>query len=198
MTLMREKTRLEYVGTITDVSSKEAQAIKKIMIECDDDFVPPLSVRQDTTAEMEKQELHEDNRDIQPYFEIVLGQKNLAAYYEDEIVGFMSFRHNEKRNHLKLIAAHDDIVNYVSTICVLKDYRGCGITSGFYNIMGNAGGLPNDVTGTCVATRTWNSNNSHIGLLKKRKYTLTETLEKDRNFNGNVYDTVYYCKKISN
>ena len=191
----KQKVRLEYVGTVTDATSDVAQAIRNIMIQCDDDFVPPLSVREDATKDMGSQAFHE--RDIEPYFQIVLSQKNIVAYYEGKIVAFMSFRCNEPHDCFSPFAKADDSINYVSTICVLDSYRGCRITSGFYDIMETVGRLPADVSGTCVATRTWDANVSHIGLIKKRGYILTKTVEGDRKWNEEVFDTVYYCKSLS-
>jgi hypothetical protein len=195
-----KKINFEYVGVIADDTSDVAKAIREIMVQCDGDFVPPLSIREDATKNMSDQETHE--RDIEPYFQTILKQENLVAYCDDKIVAFMSFRSSEPYDCFSPTAKIDDKINYVSTICVLDGYRGHRITSGFYDIMEISDRLPielpPDVIGTCVATRTWHTNDSHLGLLKKRGYILTKTIADDRRWNNEVFDTVYYCKSLSN
>ncbi|MDR0917750.1 MAG: asparaginase, partial [Oscillospiraceae bacterium] len=80
------------------------------------------------------------------------------------------------------------------TICVLKKYRGNHITSHFYDMLEGNKDIPEDVFSDCVATRTWNENYAHIGILQKRGFTLTHTTVADRHQDDIDYDTVYYCK----
>ena len=181
----------KYIGTIENKDSVEATAIKGIMEACDDDFIPPMSHRSSSTANLNEQSLHD--KDIVPYWEKILEQKNIVAFVDNKIIGFLSFCHDYKKNYFQPIVQNETI-NYISTICILKDYRGHHITSHFYDMLENNQDLPVDVICDCVATRTWNENIAHIGLLQKRGYTLTHTTFEDRNYNGIKYDTVYYCK----
>lgn len=181
----------EYVGTIEDEASEIAVAIKGIMESCDDDFIPPMSCRNSATADINEQTLH--SKDIVPYWQQILSQKNIVAYINNEIVGFLSFRHDYVRDKF-LPVVQNEVINYISTICIIKKYRGQHITSHFYDMLENNNDIPEDMACECVATRTWNENIAHIGLLQKRGYTLTHTTFGDRDFDGIKYDTVYYCK----
>jgi len=190
--------RIAFVGSLTDVNDPVAKAIKNLIIMCDDDFIPPLSSRGSTKGAIATMDMHV--KDYEPYFKIVLGQKNIVAYCEDKIVAFMSFRHNEPHDNIESVAKDGDIVNYVTTICVDKEYRGCRIATSFYEFIENKNNdFPKEVFGECVATRTWHTNLPHIKLLCKRGYSLTHTLPKDRRVNNTKseeLDTVYYCKRL--
>jgi ribosomal protein S18 acetylase RimI-like enzyme len=192
----KPKITIRYLGSIMDQNSAEAQAIKDIMIACDEEFVPPLSFREDTTKNMVDQ--HADKADITPYWKIVLTQENIAAFSEaGEVIAFMSFINNYKyAEYFPGVVENGDRINYVSTICTLKDYRGQGITSRFYEMMESS--LPSSICGACVATRTWSTNDVHIHLLEKRGYELTHTKKKDRvTKTGEHLDTVYFCKRVA-
>lgn len=181
----------KYIGTIKDKNSNEALSIKKIMESCDNDFIPPMSYRDSSTADINEQSLHGKN--IIPYWEQILMQNNIVALIDNEIVAFLSFRHDYIKDKFQPVV-QNEIINYISTICVLKKYRGHHITSHFYEMLENNNDIPADVACDCIATRTWNENIAHINLLQKRGYTLTHTTFEDRDYDGIKYDTVYYCK----
>jgi L-asparaginase len=181
----------KYIGVIEDDSCADAQAIKTIMEACDNDFIPPMSVRESACKNLSNQEVHD--KDIKVYWKIILAQKNVAAYIGETMVAFLSFRHDDNKEDFEPVV-QSEVVNYVSTICVLKGYRGKHITSHFYDMLENGIDIPDEVKGDCVATRTWNENYAHIGLLQKRGFTLTHTIVGDREQDGIKYDTVYYCK----
>lgn len=181
----------KYIGTIEDKNSNEALSIKKIMEACDNDFIPPMSYRNSPTADIKDQSLHD--KDIIPYWEQILMQNNIVAFIDNEMVAFLSFRHDYIKDKFQPVV-QNEIINYISTICVLKKYRGHHITSHFYEMLENNNDIPADVASDCIATRTWNENIAHINLLQKRGYTLTHTTFNDRDYDGIMYDTVYYCK----
>ena len=189
------KVDIRYLGSIADKNSKEAQAIKEIIIACDNDFIPPLTFRGDAKAPIKEQELHES--DVTPYLTQVLAQENIVALNEEsEIVAFMSFKNKYPHTeNFPGVYKDGDVVNYISTICVLEEYRRFGITRRFYELMEES--LPKSVWGECVSTRTWSTNDGHLRLLEKRGYTLTHTIPEDRvTETGEKLDTVYYCKRL--
>jgi ribosomal protein S18 acetylase RimI-like enzyme len=191
---------LEYIGSLTDIASTNAKSIKSVLEQCDNDFIPPLSCRESSTAAVAAQcNLHA--RDIQPYFEQVLAQKNIVAYSGNDIVALMSFRHNFPNHfYFPTIVKEDDVINYVTTICVLEKYRGYSLAKRLYDFIENVDDLlPTRVYGTCIATRTWETNGSHIKILDKRGYTLTCTLHGDRydEIENRNISTVYYCKRLA-
>jgi ribosomal protein S18 acetylase RimI-like enzyme len=189
--------RLEFVGSLTNPNNQVATAIKNLIVICDEEFIPPLSYRENAVAPIAKMHVHE--KDCESYFEIISVQNNIVAYCNDKIVAFMSFRHNESHDHFDGVVRDGDVVNYVSTICVDKNFRRYGIANRLYDFIENKNnGLPRGVYGECVATRTWHTNESHIKLLDKRGYCLTDTLLNDRISNaGEKIDTVYFCKRLA-
>jgi len=187
---------IRYIGSISDETSTEAQAIKNIMVACDNDFVPPLSWREKASGAIGDQNLHAP--DIRPYWLEILAQKNIVALAEDgEVVAFMSFKSKYAHpEYFPDVVKEGDGINYISTICVLSDYRRFGITRRFYEMMEE--NLPPSVHGECVSTRTWATNDGHIRLLEKRGYVLTYTIPEDRVLDtGEKLDTVYFCKRLA-
>ena len=162
------KIDIRFLGSIPNQNSSEAQAIKSIMIACDNEFVPPLSLRESASRAISGQHLHE--YDITLYWSQILAQENIVALNEGgDIVAFMSFKNKySDAENFSGIVKDGDIINYISTICVLHDYRRLHITSRFYDLM--EGNLPRTVHGDCVSTRTWATNEGHIRLLEKRGY----------------------------
>ena len=190
-------TVIKYHGSITK-GSIEADAVHNLIILCDDEFKPRLSVRSSTSEPLSKQEQIRDinigipSADIEPYFNIVLQQKNIMAIVNGAIVAFMSFKHDFDKPHC-FPAVGVGTVNYITTICVHPDVRRRGIATQLYDYIENS--LPSDVGANCVATRTWNTNMKHIDLLKKRGYKLSYTIREDRkDEDGTMLDSVYYCK----
>ena len=189
--------RLEFIGTLKSFDDPVAVAMRKLIVMCDEDFIPPLSYRADTVTPIAKMDVHEKN--LEPYFKMVSKQNNVVAYCDDEIVAFMSFRHDYPHDHFNSVVQDGDVINYVSTICVDKDFRRHGIAKSFYDLIENKNNdLPQEVYGDCVATRTWDTNESHIKLLEKRGYELTDTLPEDRTTKKDEkLDTVYYAKRLT-
>jgi ribosomal protein S18 acetylase RimI-like enzyme len=125
----------------------------------------------------------------------VLAQENIVAVNAaNEIVAFMSFKnHYPHSENFPGVAEKCDVISYISTICVLCEYRRFGIARRFYELVETK--LPQNIN--CVSTRTWSTNNSHIRLLEKRGYALTRTIFNDRvTDTGEKLDTVYFCKRV--
>jgi len=196
VTKAEPKIDIRHVGSITDKTSAEAQAIKSILIACNNDFVPPLAVREKASGSIAGQKFHEP--DIDPYWSQILEQENIVALNTSgEIIALMSFKNKYSHpEYFPGVAKEGDTINYISTICVLVDYRRFGITRRFYEMM--EGNLPQNIHGECVSTRTWATNDGHIRLLEKRGYALTYTIPEDRvSETGEKLDTVYFCKRLS-
>jgi len=179
-------------------------AIGGLIFEANEEFVPPLTYRKGSAGHSSVS--NQKNLrlwGLNDYTATMLTQKNIVAYdSKEEIVAFMSFRHDyEKRDYLlhpKVGLVKDDKVNYVTTLIVGENGRRKGIASLLYNYIEDK--LPESVHANVIATRTWHSSNdsniAHISLLIKREYNLTCTLHEEREFNGKRYDTVYYAKRV--
>lgn len=178
-----------------DMNTDIAKSIYNLLIACDKEFVPPLSTRNTTTQV--NFNLGCTLSDLYPYQYLtdILKQQNILAIVDDLIVGIMSFRYNYKFGEaFDINISKDALNNYVSTICINKDYRRYGIAGRLYNYIEN--NLPNKYKGDYVSTRTWSTNKSHINLLYKYNYSLAYTVANDREYNGTKLDTLYFIKYL--
>lgn len=178
-----------------------ADAIDGLIWLGQNDFVPPLPYRRGSsgTASVTNKENRKQDA-LDEYRDLILGQKNILVFVpaknenaEDKLVAFMSFRHDcDIRDFLSKDVKAGDKINYVTTIIVHPEHRRRGLTSKLYDYMESL--LPTSVHAKCVSTRTWHTNTAHNKLLEKKGYELTCTLHGQREYDGNPYDTVFYCK----
>lgn len=170
--------------------------ILDILVECDKEFVPPLSTR-NTTKQTDFNCIRiydTDNKPIE-YFKKIVEQHNILVIQEKIVIAFMSFIYNYDKNEFFHKNNIDDSNNYISTICVRKKFRRKGITEKMYEYIENA--LPKDIESPYVSTRTWSTNIAHINLLKKRNYENTYTIKNDRTLeDGTKVDTLYFGKNL--
>lgn len=180
------------------LESSFADAIGNLVFEVNEDFIPPLSYRKGAFGAVSFKDADKNKKlvGINEYASIMLSQKNIiVTAANDEVVAFMSFRHDyEQRDYLPQDVRAEDKVNYITTIAVSPDWQGKGICSNMYDYMEKM--LPESVHANVVATRTWPQNQGHIKILERRKYHLVCTLHGEREFEGTLYDTIYYSKRV--
>ena len=164
-------------------NKKIRNRIWEMLCEADEEFYPPLSVRDsDNVIFLDKQELVPNGK---PYvfFEEVMNQFIIVAIEEDNVIGFLSF----EKNYI-----NEDLLNndfkatwYVNALIVDPKHRRKGIANKLYGFLEKiaVGNTPD------IFTRTWISNNSHIELVLQRGYQLVITL---LNHRGKDKHTVYY------
>lgn len=170
--------------------------ILDILVECDKEFVPPLSSR-NSTKQADFNFIGNYDTDNKPmeYFKKITEQHNILVIQDGIVIAFMSYIYNYDKNEFFNKNNIDDINNYISTICVRKEFRRKGITEKMYEYIENA--LPKDIASKYVSTRTWSTNIGHINLLKKRNYENTYTIKNDRILeDGTKVDTVYFGKDL--
>lgn len=176
---------IEFYEQLTDLVKKD---VWEILCESDQEFVPPLSARESSY----QSELNSSLGEVKPYsyFEIMKDQCFLVAREKKSraFLGFLSFRKDYYCPELVNFSPS----NYITTICVNKNYRGRGITSLFYKYMEKS--LPSNCQSLNLTTRTWSSNNSHLHILDKLGFELVVTLKDHR---GAGIDTVYYAKNLT-
>ena len=178
-----------------DLSTEIAKSIYDLLVTCDKEFVPPLSTRNTTTQIGFDSTCIVSDKQPYQYWTNILNQKNILAIVGDNVVGIMSFKYNYKLSgHFDTDIQKDAINNYVSTICINKNYRGNGIAGKLYDYIEN--NLPKKYKSDYVSTRTWSTNINHINLLYKYSYKLIYTIENDRECDGNKLDTLYFIKHI--
>lgn len=186
--------KFEFLDQI-DLNTDVAKSVYNLLIECDKEFVPPLSTRNTTTQVNFNLGCLLSDLCPYEYWINILKQQNILAIVDDFIVGIMSFRFNYKFDEaFDINIPKDALNNYVSTICVNKDYRKYGIAGKLYNYIEN--NLPNKYKSDYVSTRTWSTNKSHINLLYKYSYSLAYTIANDREYDGTKLDTLYFLKHL--
>lgn len=170
--------------------------ILEILVECDKEFVPPLSSRNSTKqTDFNFIGIYDTDNKPMEYFKKIIEQHNILAIEDGIVVAFMSFVYKYDRNEFFHKNNIDDINNYISTICVKKEFRRKGITGKMYEYIENS--LPKEIASQYVSTRTWSTNLAHINLLKKRNYENTHTIKNDRILeDGTKVDTLYFGKNL--
>ena len=101
----------------------EANEVYAILSECDKDFEPPLSERGST---VQKTWEKKSGDGVRNYFNEVAKQHTLLLKREKKIIAFLSFRSMEECEALK---DYRDIC-YFTTLCIRKEYRGQGASTG--------------------------------------------------------------------
>lgn len=178
-----------------DLNTEIAESIYDLLVTCDEEFVPSLSTRNTTTQIGFDSACIASDKQPYQYWVNILKQKNILAIVDGHIVGIMSFRYNYKLGeYFDIGVQRDAINNYVSTICIDKNYRGHGMGRKLYDYIEN--NLPKKYTSDYVSTRTWSTNKGHINLLYKLSYVLMYTIANDREYNGNKLDTLYFVKHL--
>ncbi len=161
------------------VPTAELRELADMFAEVADDFVPPLTSRENTT----QPDLCESAPAATApggYLEAMLQQELILCRNEDRIAGFLSFRgdHRDPR--------YADLCPclYVSTIAVRHHHRRHGIALTLYRELFD---LPAPLPPSIVL-RTWSTNTGHLELLGRLGFTTILRLEDDR---AAGVDTVY-------
>jgi hypothetical protein len=179
-----------YAIEITDVDPTEdaiQEAIWKLLVLIDHEFIPPLSTREGTTTMMFNSSKTMTAAGPRAYFENILEQKIIMAQVGGDWVGFLSFQHNYR---LELLGGCNPC-NYLTTIGVSPYFRNIGIAKSMYQFILND--LIPELQSPYWATRTWSTNNDHLRLLNKIGFSHAVTFE---NHRGDGIDTVYYVYQM--
>lgn len=145
-------------------------------------FIPPLSAR-DSSYQADLTHRKSDHEKPIQYFQALKEQSFLIATMQDQVAGFMSYKHHHICQDLR-----DDIeTSYVTTIIVDEAYRGNGLTRLFYERL-----MTLSMHDT-ITTRTWSANDSHIHILDKLGFSEVKRLV---NARGEGMDTIYFRKYI--
>lgn len=170
-----------------EILSRQEQAkyedeILNMLIDGDEDFVPPLSARRSTTqADLAGHEKGQDG--IMRYFEEMKKQRIMVATEDGKLLAFVSFREDYTND---VIQAEDVPNIYVSTLIVKPEGRGRGLTREMYTVLFKA------YENVSIFTRTWSTNIAHTKILSKFDFETLCVLKDDR---GAGIDTVYFVKR---
>lgn len=150
-----------------------------MLIESDNDFVPPLSSRASTLDKGFSAD--KKSGGVESYFSEMRKQQILAAFDEGEFIGFVSYRENFISEEIP----EDELPNiYVSTLVLSKKSRGKGVTKKMYSYLFDE--LYSDRN---IFTRTWSTNIAHTKILSSFAFSEIKRKINDR---GEGIDTVYY------
>lgn len=164
-----------------DEQEKYYNDILDMLIDADDEFVPPLSSRSSTT-QADLSSTKKLNDGVINYFEGLKKQRFLVSTENGKLIAFVSFKENFVNEKID----DNELPNiYISTLLVSPDSRGKGFTRKMYEI------LFNEYENANVFTRTWSTNLAHIKILSKFNFEIMCVLKNDR---GNGIDTVYFKK----
>jgi len=87
---------------------KHQAAIWQILVNIDQEFVPPLSSRGSTTAmALDASSVDSKNR-LEDYFGNILHQVVILSQFQDQMIGFLTFKQNYKIRNMKDIPKQKD------------------------------------------------------------------------------------------
>jgi ribosomal protein S18 acetylase RimI-like enzyme len=153
-----------------------------LLCEYDNDFVPPLSSR--NNSHQSDLEGTDSNTLPHAYFKEL---HFILVFEHYKIIGFTSFRNGYACNELLAVGPS----NYATTTCISKSHRNRGIAQKLYRYLEES--IPLNLKLPYVTRRTWSTNTNQIYLFEKLGYELLVKLD---NHRGSGIDTVYYGKRI--
>lgn len=174
-------------------SSDLKNQVKSILYSCDKEFLPALSLRENSTqTKLKYPSKYVSSHKPISYYKTMIKQSFILAMDGRSVVGFMSFIYDYK-NDVYDKAIDTDINLYITTLCVKKIYRGNRISYKLYEKIESL--KVQDKRIGYISTRTWSENHTHLKTLYNLGYHLIKTISNDR---GEGIDTVYFLKDISN
>ena len=178
---MENTVNVEYV-LCDKLPNRFIDDVTELLVKADDEFIPPLSTRANTT-QMDFAQSSSRKKSIEPYLTKLLTQKFALAIEDGHVIGFISFIEDYFAEGVKIPAENI----YISTICVDKTRRRGNVANSLYEL------LEDEIDKSAIYTRTWSTNDAHLGLLKKRGYKLIAKTVGDR---ADGIDSVYYEKNL--
>ena len=153
----------------------------KMLEAADHEFVPPISFRSSSTQQDFSCGTKNDDG-IYQYFEQLKTQRFTAAFEDDGLIGFVSY----KENYCCPEIGEKELPNiYISTLVVSPKARGKGVTKALYSKLFAKYEKAN------IFTRTWSTNFAHIQILEGYEFSVWKILPNDR---GDQIDTIYFKK----
>ena len=115
---------IKYLAEITE---KYKEPIWELLVLANNEFIPPLSYRQDTT-QADLKDGEEVGAGPVDYFDELLKQSFIICVEDGTVKGFMSFR----QDHSLELDGENILCDYISTIIVHPKFRNSGITKRLY------------------------------------------------------------------
>ena len=167
------------IAALPGLHGEAAEAVHALLVEVDEEFVPPLSARTSTHQSSLSGCEGAGPSGVSAYFGELLAQPCLLAEEEGRLCGFLSYIERYELPWLDVPCV------YITTVASAPAHRGEGVASALYSMIEKrAGTRP-------VLLRTWSTNAAQISLLEKRGYML---VRRERNGRGRGIDTLYFMK----
>ncbi len=169
-----------------DLTEAQKEDVMNLLIEADNDFIPPLSSRSSTVNQNPASTDPEFKIPLE-YFDELNTQKFILATDKGRIVAFLSY----KDDMLLKIKEQEEVVTYISTVIVQKDIRNQGIA---HKLLATCIKKCNK-SKTLVSSATWNKNSAYGIVLYDFGFAPFKVIEND---NDNGVHTVYFYRTFEN
>ncbi|MGN0328343.1 MAG: GNAT family N-acetyltransferase [Lachnospira sp.] len=167
------------------LTEEEKKEVYMILKECNEDFVPFLTKRS-STFQQNWSCTEETEQGIDAYIEEIEKQNNVLLKRNGKVIAFLSFRTPYTCRELKQY----NKICYLTTICILKEYRGQKIAPQIYGQAERY--IKDNYPDHIMALRTWSTNAAQLHMMEKLGFDCVARLNNDR---GEGIDTVYFVKK---
>lgn len=167
---------------VDELNEQQKKDIYELIKDSDNDFIPPLSARADTSHKFSEKK---ENGSLDKFYEEIIKESFLLLMNNGKVEGFFSFL---KDHHLEL-KEQTVICDYITIIIINSKGRNKGYTKTMYNA------FINQRKGRKIATRTWSLNHAHMHILDTLGFKLVQIDKDDRGVN---IDSVYYLLKPKN
>jgi ribosomal protein S18 acetylase RimI-like enzyme len=183
------RVQVEPAGRVED-GTELAQQVRELYAEVDSEFVPALSQRGSVAQRLDRwdtealPQFSKEER-LEAYVQQSFEEDLLAAYVDGRFAGFMTY---VAKYETEAIPAYCPCT-YVMNLACHREFRGQGVARALYDAVMD---LPPDLAFPFVATRTWTTNDAHIGLLAKLGFR--EVARLPQEIQPNVY-RAYFARE---
>lgn len=178
---MRLNLKLYAPGELDD---QDTEALWQLLVAADNEFVPSLSSRGDTTTKRLVTDTSSSRDGPRKYFNDTQSQWIIFGLINQRVVGMMSFIPHYNAD----ILGDWSPCSYLSTLIVDKSYRRSGVARRLYGYLIDYSRKIGDVA---VGTRTWSTNVGHLALLDDLGFVPAKTIPDHR---APGVDTIYFAR----
>ena len=169
-----------------ELDGADTEALWQLLVAADNEFVPSLSSRGDTTTKRLVTDTSSSRDGPRRYFNDTLSQWIIFGLANQRVIGMMSFIPHYNAD----ILGDCSPCSYLSTLIVDKSYRRCGVARHLYGFLIEHSRKIGDVA---VGTRTWSTNVGHLAILDDLGFIPAKTIPDHR---APGVDTIYFARSV--
>ena len=169
-----------------ELDDQDTEALWQLLVAADNEFVPSLSSRGDTTTKRLVTDTSSSRDGPRRYFNDTLSQWIIFGLTNQRVVGMMSFIPHYNAD----ILGNWSPCSYLSTLIVDKSYRRRGVARHLYGFLIEHSRKIGDVA---VGTRTWSTNVGHLAILDDLGFIPAKTIPDHR---APGVDTIYFARPV--